>query len=375
MRIPAPIVSTMRLRLAAIVCVALTIATARAAESSLFEGKGAAEAIAKIAAKMKAPVRVLVIEIEPTRLTLQVQDPAAPTHIDEYEYARRPGVLALLGDGAISGPHPVQLSLINPRLEENLFTLTDVNFAGLPETIRDALARVKVEGGAVQNITIRRQLLLNQSGPVEWSIYIRSARESATAYADASGKINRLDLSGTTRAEMLDLTRGGEMLADAIRTIRDHFGAGPIFTNFSISTKSLSFKIRDPKSPGDSMGHYWDMNGVHTSNDIIPVEIRRRTEAVRDELLFSIDDVDWSRLPDLRKSAVEKAEVADGNIHSIDVDRPPHRRRRQAGPVEVLYQQRSPGREHSGRVRREEWCLCPCEFTEEPASDGRLCRA
>jgi hypothetical protein len=45
-------------------------------------------------------------------------------------------------------------------------------------------------------------------------------------------------------------------------------------------------------------------------------------EGVRDEMLFSIDDVDWSRLPELRKNALEKADVPGGHISSIDVDRP-----------------------------------------------------
>ncbi len=310
--------------LACTLSVALIPHLAAAAETAtLLEGKNAADAVVKLTEKLKTPVRVLVIEIEPTTLRLQVQDSAAPTHVDEYKYAQRPGVLALLGEAAVSGPEPVKLSLINPRLEENLFTITDVNFAVVPETLREALARVKVEGGAMQSITIRRQLLLNQSGPVEWSIYVRGPRESATAYADAAGRIRRLDLSGTTRAETLDLTRGGEMLTEAIATIRDQFGTGPIFKSFGISTKSVSFKIRDQKKPTDSVGHYWDINGIHKSTDIMPAEIRRRMgEGVRDELLFSIDDVDWSRLPELRKSALEKAAVPNGNISSIDVDRP-----------------------------------------------------
>ncbi len=304
--------------------IALTTHRAGAAEAkSLFEDKGVATAIGKLTEKMKAPVRVLVIEIKPTILTLQVQDPAAPTHINEYKYARRPGTLALLGEAAVSGPEPVKLSLINPRLEENLFTITEVDFAAVPETIREALKRVKVEGGAVEGITIRKQLLLNQSGPIEWSIYVRSPRESATAYADAAGKINRLDLSGTTRAEMLDLTQGGEMLTDAIAQIREKFGATPVFTKFSISTKSVSFRMRDPKNPADSVGYYWDINDIRKSNDLTSPEIRRRMgEGVRDELLFSINDVDWSRLPALRKSALEKAAVPGGHISSIDVDRP-----------------------------------------------------
>jgi hypothetical protein len=315
---------SLSLALACSLSFALTAPTVGAAEAkSLFEDKGVANAIGKLTEKMKAPVRVLVIEIKPTILTLQVQDPAAPTHINEYKYARRPGVLALLGDAAVSGPEPVKLSLINPRLEENLFTLTDVNFAAVPETIREALKRVKVEGGVVEGITIRKQLLLNQSGPVEWSIYVRSPRESATAYADAAGKIHRLDLRGTTRAETLDLLQGGEMLNEAIAQIREQFGASPVFTSFSISTKSVSFKMRNPKDRADVVGHYWDINGIHQSTDIMLPGIRKKMgQGVRDEQLFSINDVDWSRLPALRPIALEKAAVPGGRIQGIDLGRP-----------------------------------------------------
>jgi len=293
-----------------------------AAEPSLLEGRGVAEAVAKLTEKMKAPVRVLNIEIRPATVTLQVQDPAAPTHIDEYSYARRPGALALLG-AEVSGPKPVRLSLINPRLEENLFNLAEVNLAAAPETIREALQRVKIEQGAVDAITIRRQILINQSGPLQWEISVRSPRESALAYADGQGKIRRVDLSGTMRATTLDLTQGGAMLTDALALIREQFGTGPGFKSFGISTLTVSFKIRDPKNPADSVGYYWDINGIQKSTDLMPASVRQKMgEGVRDEMLFSIDDVDWSRLPALRKTALEKAAVSGGHISSIDVDRP-----------------------------------------------------
>lgn len=308
--------------LACVLCGALTSHNVAAAESSLLEGKGVADAVAHLTEKMKAPVHVLSIEIKPATVTLQVQDPAAPAHIDEYSYVRLPGALALLG-AEVSGPKPVRLSLINPRLEENLFNLAEVNLAAAPETIREALQRVKIEGGAVEGITIRRQLLLNQSGPVEWSIYVRSPRESATAYADAAGKIRRVDLSGTTRAETLDLTQGGAMLTEALALVRERFGVDRIYKNVGIASRTVSFKIRDPKNPADSVGYYWDINGIQKSTDIMPASVRQKMgEGVRDEMLFSIDDVDWSRLPELRKAALEKAAVSGGHISSIDVDRP-----------------------------------------------------
>ena len=355
---------------------ALTSATVAAAEPSLLEGKGVADAIAKLTEKMKAPVRALVIEIKPASIALQVQDAAAPTHVDEYKYTRRPGVLALLGDAAVSGPEPVKLSLINPRLEENLFTITEVNFAAVPETIREALKRVKVEAGAVEGITIRRQLLLNQSGPVEWSIYVRGPRESATAYADAAGKIRRVDLSGTTRAETLDLTQGGAMLTDAIALIREQFGVNPVYKSFGISTRTVGFRIRDPKNPADSVGYYWDINGIQKSNDFMPASVRRKMgEGVRDELLFSIDDVDWSRLPALRKTALEKAAVPGGHISSIDVDRPSTQG--DAKPVRWKFDIRAGlmGESSTVGVRCEERGLNAPELAEKPSRGGQLCRA
>ena len=66
-KVPAIIVqSRKQLRLACVSAV-LTIATCAAAEpATLFEEKGAANAVAKLTEKMKARVRVLLIEIKGT---------------------------------------------------------------------------------------------------------------------------------------------------------------------------------------------------------------------------------------------------------------------------------------------------------------------
>lgn len=58
------------------------------AKPSLFEGTASHEAVRKLSAKMASPVRVLSIEMKPMTLTMQVQDPAAPSQVNEYTYRR-----------------------------------------------------------------------------------------------------------------------------------------------------------------------------------------------------------------------------------------------------------------------------------------------
>jgi hypothetical protein len=86
---------------------------ARKATQNLFEGAASQEAIKKLSEKLRSPVRVLKIEIKPATLTIQVQDPAAPGHVNEYTYRNFTGLAALILP-AVSGPTAVQLSLINP---------------------------------------------------------------------------------------------------------------------------------------------------------------------------------------------------------------------------------------------------------------------
>src|SRR5436190_21293708 len=97
----------------------LSICSVRAAQT-LFEGTSSQEAVAKLSEKLKAPVRVLKIEIQPETLSIQVQDPAAPTQVNEYSYQKLTGLTSMLLP-SVTGPRPVRLNLINPNLEENLF--------------------------------------------------------------------------------------------------------------------------------------------------------------------------------------------------------------------------------------------------------------
>ena len=68
----------------------LLLQAAALEQESLFEGNAAAEAITKLATRLKTPVRVYEIEITAKSIALEVQDPAAPTHINEYIYLAAP---------------------------------------------------------------------------------------------------------------------------------------------------------------------------------------------------------------------------------------------------------------------------------------------
>jgi hypothetical protein len=294
------------------------------AKQNLFEGTASQEAIKKLSEKLRSPVRVLNIEIKPATLTIQVQDPDAPGHVNEYTYRKFTGLAALILP-AVSGPTAVKLSLINPDLEENLFDLDQVNVGAVPAAAGEAVRRVKLDdGGAVDSITIHRQIQILPvpgSGDVEWLIGVRSPRESASAYANATGRITHLNLSGTRRAETLDYTKDSEMLADAIARIRAEFGSKPIYNHFSVSRLRVGFTVRDEKDPNESREYSCDISAIRYSRLDGVFKVPKSPFAEKREY-FSIDDADWSKVPLVRKTALEKIVVPQANLLSIDLSKP-----------------------------------------------------
>jgi hypothetical protein len=295
-------------------------------DENFFEGTASHEAVTKLSGKMRSPVRVLSIEIKPMTLTMQVQDPAAPSQVNEYTYRNLTGVSSMILP-AIVGPTPVRLNLINPNLEENLFNLDEVNLNAVPVAVREAVQQVALDGGgAVQSITIQRHIFIlpqRSSGDVEWRIAVAGPRESATAYANAQGSITRLDLSGTRRAETLDYTQDAEMLGDAIKRIRNQFGAGPVYNHISVSRLSVGFTVRDSSNPNETHGYGCDLNGIHLGMaDALQLKIPKSSFDKPAEF-FSIDDVDWSRVPSIKKIALEKIVVPNGHVLSMDLSKPP----------------------------------------------------
>lgn len=335
-----------------VICAFSLVACSRQSELStptLFERNAAQDAAQTLAKKIKggpARVRVLNIEITPDTLTLQAQDPAAPTHIDEYRFTQfRPsrrnphtgrsaparGLLSWFSWEWTSGPKPVQVNLINPKLEENLFDLADIDFNAVANTVREAEKRVALEdGSAVERIRIQRRLALlpsPRSGDVQWDLEVRSPRETATAYADAKGRITGLNLDGTVRAKAVDMREGGPPLDDAIARIRDHFGKDArVIKNFHFARTYLWFDALDPKNPRNTEQYSCNINGLFKSGlGSLPGIPRLGDEPGGVASLFSIDEVDWSRLTTLKKAALETLAIPGGAVSSINLARPPAR--------------------------------------------------
>jgi len=302
---------------------------------TLFEATMAKDVVNKIAAKLPRPIRVLEVKITPDSLLIQVQDPSAPGQVNEYSYTQtsRLGMFRTV----FKGPDPVRLSLVNPKLEQNLFDLEEINVAAVPETVRAAVRETALEGGGgVNTIEIKRGFALfpvPRSTEIKWTISVGGSRESAIAYADPLGHITHLDLGGTRRAQTLDLTEGGPLLEQVVEKIRGTFGGqDPVFLSFEVSAQKLDFKARSPRSPREIKAYDCDLNGLHSGDaamDMIVPGMRQQIyqsehyEAIPDSQFFSLDEVDWSKLPALKKSALEKMAAPDSLITSIILKRRP----------------------------------------------------
>ena len=294
-----------------------------APSKSLFDANAAREAKNKVIAKLQPPVRALSVEITSSSLVLQAQDPSNPSHVDSYTYSIPSGTLGRFGANWVTGPEPVELNLINANLEENLFNLDEVDFSQVAEAAREAVKRARMEDAAeVKTIRIRRRLTLlpkAQSGAVEWSLELSSGRESAEAYADAKGSIQRMDLSQTRRAQTLDLLAGGQPIADAIARIREVFGAGAVLKKASISRSDVSVIARQSGQPPQSGAAYrWNLNGLAESPGPMMAMPGRESQ---EEDFFAVDDVDWSKLAKLIAVAIEKTGFPNGRVAGVEVAR------------------------------------------------------
>ncbi|PZR75271.1 MAG: hypothetical protein DLM73_05800 [Chthoniobacterales bacterium] len=303
-----------------LVCALALAACTRKAAPSLFENNGATAAVQQITARLHPPVRVLKIAITPSSLSMLVQDPAAPTHVNEYRYSQVD--LGFYQPTSVSGPEAVQPHLINPKLEENLFNLEGVDLAAVPGAVKEAIKQTALEGGgAVERIEIKRTVGIlprPENGDVEWMIAVRSPRETASAYADARGNVDRLDLSGTERAKNVNFTEGGTLLDQVLGRIRKTFGGNkPVFLKMSLERNRVWFQVRATEPPYKVKKQICDLNGLHgdvlgdLQEEMQPslTELRDKMEhkgPVTEAQCFSLDEINWSKLPEMRKGAIQQ---------------------------------------------------------------------
>lgn len=119
---------------------------------NLFEGDNAQQAVAKIKAKIGADkVKIISAEIRKNEMKIQIQVPDNPKNIDEYTFEK----------GSVSGPKPVEVfSLGNLEMTADKYHPTDldeINFAAIPEIVKEAMTRANIEGAEVELISMDAQ--------------------------------------------------------------------------------------------------------------------------------------------------------------------------------------------------------------------------
>ncbi|MDB6003303.1 MAG: hypothetical protein JWR15_290 [Prosthecobacter sp.] len=287
---------------------------------NLFEEGKAQEAMTEVAKKFALPAKVLNADITPLSLTIRVQDPAQPSHVDEYGLEHSYVLDDRYHHVSMSGPKPVQLSLINENLEENLFNLSDVNIASVAATAKAALERTALEGGGITSIHIQRRLFLipvATCGEVEWEISVKSDREYATAHADAKGRITRLNLDGTNRAKNLNLHSDNKELPGIVAAMRETFGSTRGILKLFLNRNFLGFDARDPQKPKRLMSFTANLNGVLMGMDAF--NGGPGGPQLPDERFFGVDDVDWTQVPGMLKQAQAKLEIAKGRLYAVSL--------------------------------------------------------
>jgi hypothetical protein len=273
--------------------------------------------------------RVLKIEMDPNGIEIEAQDPNNRNHVDLWRYGAV-SVLGVISFKRLSGPQPVNLQLINPDLEANLFDLDAVDLAATPKLLQAAVARAKLQdAAAVTRIEIvRRTFILPQptSGDVRWTVRVDSGREHAEVYANAQGAITGADLGGTQRAKTLNLLDEPGLVADAAEAFRGRAGAGAVLTNVSVDGRTVGFhtNMRDQSMArlGMSMPatatFTWDLNGLQQRLGAIDIDAQMGRPGPAP---FGVDDVDWTILAKLKQDALAKVAAASARVKSLHVEK------------------------------------------------------
>ena len=311
--------------LCALIGAILLASGASARASFIDDGATFSLAISVLRGAIGDHARVLKIEGDGNGIEIEVQDPHNPHHIDHWRY----GIINYLGMiplRRLTGPEPVDPTLINPDLEANLFDLDAVQFSALPKLIDAALARAGLQDAAkVTHMEIQRQIFLlpqPSSGEVRWTLHIDSGRERAEVVANAQGTIVGADLAGTERARTLNILKEPVLAANAATAFRDNVGDQSVLTRIGIEAKMVTFgtNIRDQSLArlGSSLPatatFTWDLNGLQRRLGTIDVNAQMGTPAPAS---FSINDVDWTMLGRLESEALAKAAVAQASIKHV----------------------------------------------------------
>jgi hypothetical protein len=147
------------------------------------EALWSAERLPKLLAKyhqaLPGKIRALEFKIYGDYAQMQVQDPAKPENVDQYNYR-----------GEISAPIPVRLHG-SGNLADNLFSLDEVAFDRIPALAAEAMKKMPIEGGHVVYILVKRDLPWTKD--VRIIVYLDGTRKGGRLKADGKGHVLEVD--------------------------------------------------------------------------------------------------------------------------------------------------------------------------------------
>jgi hypothetical protein len=299
------------------------------AEASFFDNETELGlAISELRSAIGNDPRILKIEVDPNVVTIEAQDPRNINHVNRWRCVNR--VLRFIPMRWVIGPEAVDLQLLNPDLEANLFDLDAVVFSATPKLQKAAIERAHIQDPAfITHMEIARQTFIlprPTSGDIRWTLHIASGREHADVFANAQGDIVGADLSGTQRAKSLDLFTEPELMVEAAKAFRAARGAEPILTSVGIDTNMVSFRtnIRDATfgkvfggMPATS-SFSWNLNGLIQRLGNIDINAQMGTQG---PVPFGVDDVDWTILAKLETNSLAKVNIPQAQVTRISVEK------------------------------------------------------
>lgn len=278
-------------------------------KANMFEGNNAEKAVSEVKAKIGKPFKITEVMIEKNELRIQAQDPNNPKNLDEYKYV----------SGFIVEPNPVKLNAMNDKLDQSAFPIDEINFAAVPQIVADALKQTAVEGGTVRRMTFQRGFAIvgNSAGSLgnaRWNIEVVGTRENASAAANPQGKVVGVNLSQTSRGADYRVTTREEL--EKVQTaLKEVLGANAKIYKILIYDKYFMAEIPNAENPKATDTYKFDVNGL-TKGGLVPGVI----SGTHNEL-FSIADIDLTKVPEYIEKTRNRTALPDGTIGSISIQR------------------------------------------------------
>jgi hypothetical protein len=307
--------------LAVLVPIALVIETE--VDRSPFEPGEAATQIAALKGKLGYQLRAVSVELGAYHTVVELQNPATPQATDQYRIEHLQALYGLLDWMRIIGPDPIQSGRAGPPVKDRVFDVEQIDFTRVPLIARAAVDRVALqEPATAAEMVLAKPTVFPEvrAGPLGWAVTVKSAHERAEADFDPTGQPTGLDLSGTIRAQMLDLYQGGPPLFDIAHAIAARFGSDAridrlrIYRNF-IRVNLVSGAVAD--RPGSYTSA---INGIRREADDLTTPYHTLLPGMVDpNQSFATTEVDWTALPRLVSAAREQLGMPDAKISSVEI--------------------------------------------------------